>query len=508
MEIEAKYRALTRVKPSDIEQIDWSPYRLGERVLHILTDTVFDDPNRRLSDTQHALRLRNDGLHTYLTFKGPGTVSAGVHQREEIEALIDPAIADDPRQWPPSIRERVTELVGESKLEPIITVHNKRRTWEVWHDDTLVAEIALDRGTIEADTLRQPLHEIELELKGSGTEDDLGRLTKCLQQALPVAEEHQTKFARGLQLLQAAQQKHPPAVPMTPTADLAEAGRAILRDHWRKFLKNEDDARTGDVEAVHDMRVATRRMRAMLEVLTVVYEPKTVARLRKGLRRVAAALGVVRDAEVWIEGIDAYTAGRSPAERDGLKPLVQTLVEQRDTGRRKLIRELESDRTRRLREDVERFLDTPGAGVLPQPIALRVRDRAGSALWARYEELRAFEPVMPVAPIETMHEVRIAGKHLRYTFELFADALPDDTKELRATLVEAQDHLGALHDADLTLAFINTLIGDDPDNQALTTYRDVLSQRIEHERQLSEQSWAALVDPSFASRLAAALVTL
>jgi CHAD domain-containing protein len=256
------------------------------------------------------------------------------------------------------------------------------------------------------------------------------------------------------------------------------------------------------------MRVATRRLRAMLEVLTVVYDAQTVSRLRKALKRLAASLGAVRDADVWIHAIDTYTAERSPEERAGMMPLMQTLVARRDIGRRNLERELDAPRTRQLRESVEGFVSTPGAGVRSEGMATRVRDRAGSALWERFEAIRAFEPVMPVAPVETLHEVRIAGKHLRYTFELFDDALPDDARKLRAELVSMQEHLGALHDADLSIPFVDALLAEDSGNEVLRGYRASLEQTAHVERRRSEGSWEVLNNPTFGQRLAAVIAAL
>jgi triphosphatase len=505
MEVEAKFRALNRIRASAVEQIDWTPYRLGERVVHILHDTLLDDDRRSITGSRHALRVRNDGLHVYLTFKGPGTTEGATHRREEIETLIDPAVADTPQAWPALVRERVAALAGDMIVEPIVEVHNKRRAWEVWQGARLVAELALDDGEIEAAERRMPLHEIELELKGEGTEEDLATLAQRLQHALALAAEPRSKLARGLELLEAASTPKAPAVAMTPTANLAEAGRGVLGKHWRKFLKNEQGAREGDMEAVHDMRVATRRLRAMLLVLADVYDEREVSRLRKGLRRVAASLGVVRDAEVWLAAVDEYAAGRAPEERAGLDALTDALVERRDTGRRELIRELESGRTRRLRRVVQSFVDEPGAGVRPDSAQLRVRDRAGSALWARYEAVRAFEPVMPVAPVEVLHELRIAGKYLRYTFELFEDALDEDAQALHAELVGAQDHLGALHDADVAMPFVAELIEEHPDNKALRGYHAYLEGRAREERANSEGAWETLNSASFRERLAAIL---
>ena len=92
------------------------------------------------------------------------------------------------------------------------------------------------------------------------------------------------------------------------------------------------------------------------------------------------------------------------------------------------IRELDSDGYRRWVDDYRDFVRTEGAGVLPvgpvQPH--RVRDTAPSRIWAAYEQVRAYEPVLRWADVETLHDLRIAGKWLRYTLEFVREALGPD----------------------------------------------------------------------------------
>ena len=79
----------------------------------------------------------------------------------------------------------------------------------------------------------------------------------------------------------------------------------------------------------------------------------------------------------------------------------------------------------------------------------RVRDTAASRIWAAYEQVRAYEPVLRWADVETLHELRIAGKWLRYTLEFVREALGDDAAPLIARVTALQDHLGLMNDADV-----------------------------------------------------------
>jgi CHAD domain-containing protein len=108
--------------------------------------------------------------------------------------------------------------------------------------------------------------------------------------------------------------------------------------------------------------------------------------------------------------------------------------------------------------------------VLPAPepgITERVRDFAGSALWRRYELLRAYEAMLPGAAPETLHQARIAGKRFRYTLEFFAEALGPRVEHVLEPLVALQENLGALQDEVTARAHVAALrLADDPGAQA------------------------------------------
>lgn len=514
METELKLRILDQVRPRDLEHLDWSPYQLGPRLRHKLRDIVLDTSDRTISDSRHALRVRRDGRLVYLTLKGPPGASRGSrHEREEWEELIARDAVEDRRLWPSEIASRVEALIGDQQLEPLIKVENQRRTWDVLYAGAIIAELALDEGTIRAGGHAMPFHEIEVEVKAEGAEPHLEAIEQRLKQALRLADQPQTKLARGLQLLEQDQgtpSDATPKVAMEAEASLAEASRTILRHHWKKLRDNEPGVRAGDPEAVHDMRVATRRLRAMMEVLSgIAFDPDDIAPLRKGLKRLAAALGVVRDAEVWLASVDEYAAKLPDAEQAGFDPLRQRLNSMRDVGREDLFATLANKRMARLLDQLETFVTTPGVGLAEfEHFAPRVRDATGSALWLRLEAVQVFEVVMPEAPLLLLHELRIACKKLRYTIELFQDALPKDAEQMHEELVAAQDHLGSLHDADVALPFIDEFLGMEPHNLALSQYRTHLEHTRDRLWSSVPEVWSLIGGKKFRKRLAKIVAAL
>ena len=96
---------------------------------------------------------------------------------------------------------------------------------------------------------------------------------------------------------------------MLPDEAMSEAGRKAMYTHFLKMLANEAGTRLGeDIEALHDMRVSTRRMRAAYRIFADYYDPKIFAPFNKGLRRTGAMLGAVRDLDVLLEKAEAWQA--------------------------------------------------------------------------------------------------------------------------------------------------------------------------------------------------------
>ena len=233
---------------------------------------------------------------------------------------------------------------------------------------------------------------------------------------------------------------------------LAEAGRKVLRFHLARMIAREDGTRSGsDPEDLHAMRVATRRQRAAWRVFGEAFRPERTRKHRGRLRDVASRLGAVRDLDVLLEAADAYRAGLPVSESRALEPLVAAWRLHRDDARILLLRELDSEGYRRWLDDYAEFVRHEGLAARPvgptEPH--RVRDTAASRILAAYEHVRSYEPVLRWADVETLHELRIHGKWLRYTLEFVREALGPESDALIARVTALQDHLGLMKDADV-----------------------------------------------------------
>ena len=233
---------------------------------------------------------------------------------------------------------------------------------------------------------------------------------------------------------------------------LAEAGRKILRFHFARMLEREAGTLSGeDIEDLHRMRVATRRMRAAWRLFGDAYKPKAERRYVRELRTVASSLGAVRDLDVLLENLAVYVAAHPAEEGTALQPLASAWQEEREKARQNMAAMLDSGAYRHFVDDYLDFVETEAAAArsvqATQPS--RVRDTATSRIWGAYEQVRAYDATLAWADVATIHQLRIASKRLRYSLEFFREVLGPDAGALIERVTRLQDHLGLLNDADV-----------------------------------------------------------
>jgi CHAD domain-containing protein len=237
----------------------------------------------------------------------------------------------------------------------------------------------------------------------------------------------------------------------------------VMLYHFAEMLQHEEATILGqDIEALHDMRVATRRMRAAFEVFAEAFEPAILKPHLKGLRLTGRALGQVRDLDVFMEKAQHYLDSLPETERSGLDPLLQVWAEQREKARATMIEHLNSENYRIFKQEFNLFLQTPGAGALKidqdQPKPELVRDVAPALVYSRLASVRAFDKILKTARIEQLHALRIEFKKLRYTVEFFREVLGEQSKAVIDDLKKLQDHLGDLNDADVATLILREFL--------------------------------------------------
>ncbi len=144
---------------------------------------------------------------------------------------------------------------------------------------------------------------------------------------------------------------------ITPDETYVQAAHTAIRRQVRELLDNLPGTRRGDdPEALHDMRVASRRLRAALSVFAAAFPVKEFTALEKLVARVTDSLGVVRDADVLIEFVSKARAEASESERVGIDAYLDHLKAQRDWDRVALVKALDKLEKSSFRHDVEALL--------------------------------------------------------------------------------------------------------------------------------------------------------
>ncbi len=585
METEAKFTVSDEATFAHLRTVDqFGPYQKRDERTKEITDRYLDTSRFNFLNKGWALRLRQGKEGDLLiTIKGlerhpldDGAESGGIHAREEYETSA-PGITIG--RWPASEARRLARsIAGHLPLRDLVSVDQVRNVSRLYDGERAVAELSLDHVTfhrskdqVEADTT----YELEAELLPDGTVVDLRALSHIFTEEYGLEPQLYSKFEQALLIAgitpdmtdpatqvatprrrtrqpRAATQEPappsleapappPPAPPEPPakpsnsdpksriqsTDSMALAGRKLIAQHYEAMLSNEEGSRLGeDPEAVHDMRVATRRMRAAMRVFGPHLQSKRAREVASGLRDIAHALGEVRDLDVLIGNVETFRESLPQERQPGLHGMLEEWRVKRWKARKALLRLLNSKEYRLFKREMDRFLnekigppnDTEGA----QPY--QVRHLIGSTIISHYESVRSFEALPGEPTILQLHALRIAGKYFRYTLEFFRDVLPKDVTAMIRDVTKLQDNLGELHDADVAHALVEDYAkeqtkhrdhktSDEAQSSTETTppglaaYLDDLHSTMDRKRKEYVTTWANLHSPEWRKRLAALLVT-
>jgi CHAD domain-containing protein len=234
----------------------------------------------------------------------------------------------------------------------------------------------------------------------------------------------------------------------------------VLHNKLRAVCKEIEGVRAGDdVEHVHDMRVASRRLRNALTLFEDCFPPKQFSAWKKRTRRLTRALGAARDGDVQILFLAEFLTNlHEPAHRPGVGRLRLRLEQRRAKLQERVVRALDRFETEDTVADLEHALRELGM------------DNAGSfsdelyALAARHISKRTsallqYEPfVARPECVAEHHAMRIAAKHLRYTLEVFAPLYSDELQMTLEAARDVQEQLGQIHDCDVWVDFLPVFI--------------------------------------------------
>ncbi|MCL2346257.1 MAG: CHAD domain-containing protein, partial [Desulfobulbus sp.] len=378
-----------------------------------LFNTYYDTPELALHQRRVALRFRRQGIDWLLTVKSAEPASGGLAVRSEWEAPARPGQFDFSHVDVPDLKNFLA--TATPRLTPIFTTDFRRQTWRVPFAESLI-ELALDRGHIASGERRQVICEIELELIEGRVADIFG-LTRSLQKHLQLYPAIASKAERGYRLFTNAAPQPGKARPPSLAAGMTpiEAFRSIALTCLEHFQRNEPGLQDGgQIEFVHQARVALRRLRSAIKLFAPALPPEFVAAYGQTWQTLASALGEARNWDVFLGEILPPIQAQFPDHRD-LNRLRDTARQRARRARRTIARILALRETPRL---IVEF--TAAVYALADILPLPLKKFASRRLAQHTRRARKLAEKHATLNAADRHRLRIACKKLRYASEFFA----------------------------------------------------------------------------------------
>ena len=360
-------------------------------------------------------------------------------------------------------------------LERAAVLRTRREGVRARENGRAVADVTVDTvSVLDGRRVRERFVELEVEALEGGA-GSLPELERVLLAAGATSGDGRPKAFRAL--------GHFPAVRSVPPrwAPAIEHVRAKIAEQVAELIAHDPGTRLGaDPEELHQARVATRRLRAVLRAAAPLLDPEWTKSLRAELAWLGSALGPVRDLDVLLERLRTEIDELEPEERRAAGRFLSMLEAERASARAAMLEALSSRRYAELLTRLETAAVAPrarAAEVSLQDIAAR-----------EFRKLRKAVRALPgEPPDEALHAVRIRGKRARYAAELAEGVVGKPADRFVQTAKRFQDVIGAHQDAVVAEGRIRGLLG-----QAETTGAYFAAGRlVERERERRREARAA-----------------
>lgn len=440
-----------------------------------LDNIYYDTADLALRRRGIALRVRRDGHNWIQTVKGGGSVQAGLHSRFELEAPVARDHPDLTKIDDPALNALFAAPEVRDGLETAFVTEFRRTVWLLESPDGDQVEMALDLGEIRAGDAATSISEVELELK-SGNPAALYEAALALTRRVTLRLENASKAERGYGL------RVPPAPPKPVKAaalDLRSGmsvEQAFQRIAWSCISHLQCNHRgllTGnDVEYVHQMRVAMRRLRSACGLFSRIAPAIRDEALTAEIRWFAAELGAARDWDVFVTEtlppVLACAIDDQPLLRLNEQALAVAMAN------RHLARQAaDSLRYQQLLLRLGAWLNRAPWRAAAEKSRLKKLDspilKIGAQLLdKRHQQLCQRGENLAALSTAERHALRIAGKKLRYAAEFLSHLYPGArTQAYLRALADLQDILGVLNDHVVTRCLLDKLEGGKEGGDAL-----------------------------------------
>ena len=451
-EIELKLR----VSPEDAAALRTHPdfaIALGEPVSETLVSVYFDSDKLYLRDRGLTLRVRRIGDRRIQTIKSAHR-GAGIFERSEWEQPVEDDRPNLAGVTDTALGPILTDDVRDT-LKPVFETRIDRTSYRLNGGDTDIA-VAFDNGRIVATGSSCAVSEIELELR-HGNPTELFKLARVIGDLVPAQLDIKSKSERGYELVEkspvAAEKAYEPELSAGTSAGRAFTliGRACLR----QLLANEPATIRRDAEALHQMRIALRRLRAAISLFSEVVADDRVEAVKAGLKWLGREFAPARDLDsLLIEVLRPLR--KQQANEPGFASISRMFARERLKSYRRAQEAVQSPRFRKLVLDTAEWIEaglwrTSDDPVLSACRAMPIETLAVEQLSRRRKKIRRRGAKIGELSPEQLHQLRIQIKKTRYAAEFFAGLYRGKKaakrcEKFRSTLKQLQNCLGGFND--------------------------------------------------------------
>lgn len=419
-----------------------------------LVSTYFDVDGHALMKRGVSLRVRRRGRAYVQTIKLAST-GVGLFDRPEWERRVRgpaPELSPEERLLLASLLGRSEE--AELPLAAIFETSVKRTVYDV-RRGALAVEAAIDEATLETGDHRSEFCELELELL-SGEPASLFELAREIIATVPLRISVLSKSGRGYAALN-GQHGRPVMAGTSPIRagmTVEDAFLAVVADCVTQYRRNEAILLQGpNPKAVHQARVALRRLRSAFSLFKAAVMDPTGETLRAELKWLAGALGDVRDLDVFAQR-RLKPVSEGGEDDAGAPEVVNRIAALRRDAYDAASAALKSPRAASLMIDLAEWAAIGGWRAAVATVEMRgakIEDLAREVLAKRRRKLKkAGRDLKRLDPL-TRHEARIEAKKLRYAGDFFEHVYPDAASRRKHAafvghLAELQARLGDLND--------------------------------------------------------------
>jgi inorganic triphosphatase YgiF len=450
-EIELKLR----VAPEDIVVLRNHPHFADvshDPTRKTLNSVYFDSADLFLHNHGFSLRVRHIGDKRVQTIKTAN--GSGFLERSEWEQPIEGDQPDLSRVTDAALGPILTDEVRDA-LKPVFETRIERTAYHLNGNDADIV-VAIDEGQIVATDSSCPVSEIELELK-HGNPAELFKIARAICNIVPAQIDVKSKSERGYDLIERTQVAAERACDPELKAGMS-TGRAftlIGRACLRHLVANEPATQRRDAEALHQMRVALRRLRAAISLFSDVVRDDRINTIKTELRWLAREFGPARDLDSFVIEV-LKPLRKQHANEPGLASIRKLLARKRLKSHRRVQEAVQSAQFHALILDTAEWVEAGPWSMSEDPLMRSLREMpieiyAAERLSQRRKKIRQRGAQIGDLSPEQLHGLRIQVKKARYAAEFFSGVYQGKKsakrrKRLLSSLTQLQNYLGGIND--------------------------------------------------------------